>query len=67
MQEPPSEEMGEPKLLFMRNVAKRRSTPTTPDAPREMKPPSNRANHLCQKAATVAWSACVCLPLVLLL
>jgi hypothetical protein len=39
------------------NVAKRRSTPTTLDAPREMKPPSNCANHHRQKAATVAWSA----------
>jgi hypothetical protein len=30
----------------MRNVWKRHGTPTTPDAPREMKTTSNCANHL---------------------
>jgi hypothetical protein len=45
---------------LQRHDAKRYSTPTTPEATREMKPPSNCANHLCQKAAYRAWSACVC-------
>jgi len=57
----------------------RRSTPTTPEAAREMKPPSNYANHLRQKPRefilstakdgacpefTEGWSACVCFPFV---
>jgi hypothetical protein len=37
----------------MRNVCKRFSTPTTPDAPREMQTPSNYANRQCQKVAGV--------------
>ena len=40
------------------------STPTTPEAAREMKPTSNCAKRQCQKAAYVAWSACVCFPFV---
>jgi hypothetical protein len=37
----------------------RLSTPTTPEATREMKTPFNCANHLCQNAAYVARPACV--------
>jgi hypothetical protein len=48
--------------MYQGNGGKRYSAPTTPEPTREMKTPSNYANHLCQKAATVAWSACGCLP-----
>jgi hypothetical protein len=42
----------------MQIVGKRRSAPTTPNAPREVKPPSNYANHVChaKRAAYVARS-----------
>ncbi len=45
---------------LQRHDAKRYSTPTTPEPTREMKTTSNCANQQCQKAAYVAWSACVC-------
>jgi hypothetical protein len=35
------------QLVIKRNVWKRLSAPTAPDAPHEMKPTSNCANHLC--------------------
>ena len=47
------------RLTQERDV-ERCSTPTTPEAAREMKPTSNCANQLRQKAAYVAWSACAC-------
>jgi hypothetical protein len=31
-----------------------------PEVTREMKPPFNYTNHLRQKAAMLAWSACAC-------
>ena len=47
-------------LQLQRHDAERHSAPTAPKVSREMKPPSNRANQVRQKAAYVAWSVRVC-------
>jgi hypothetical protein len=47
-------------LVLKGHDAERYNTPTTPEPTLEMKATLNYANHLRQKAAYVAWSACVC-------